>query len=386
MWVYFLQKGRIPDAETTLSVDGEAVTINLREFYTDYCGHIHNCLAERLDHCGGKLPFLVDIRTNRASRDPRNIPSAPHEYTSSHIFAVNAFFQYGLWKHDRRALATARQIMEETFRAAHENRYVSHITRQGSFAHSHGAMMVSVGALVDTLKTIDLLESRGAMRYRDLKAKLAATGRYALDQFLGYHWVPSVGFAEYIHPVTKLPWADDRGRMICDPGHTAEGVGFFAEYRRWLPARDTTGFRFNRANMLPVLADTLRFVDRYGYSKKGVMYKNIDLVTRAGTADVVDGRRAWKTAPWWNLRECAAAGIRMYALTGDARMWAIYRRAFNATYAHYPNLNIGGLELQTLDAETLRPLPFHPATGNLDPMHSPRAREREIEALEEIDA
>jgi len=32
----------------------------------------------------------------------------------------------------------------------------------------------------------------------------------------------------------------------------------------------------------------------------------------------------------------------------------------------------------------LKPLPFFPATGNLDPMHDTRAREREIEAMERL--
>ena len=63
-------------------------------------------------------------------------------------------------------------------------------------------------------------------------------------------------------------------------------------------------------------------------------------------------------------------------------MWDVYVKAFNAAYQHYPNRRIGGLLVQNLDAFTLEPLPIFPATGNLDPMHSPRAREREIEALE----
>jgi len=77
--------------------------------------------------------------------------------------------------------------------------------------------------------------------------------------------------------------------------------------------------------------------------------------------------------------------MKLYQLTGDERMWQAYVKSFNATYANYPNPALNGLMIQTLDADTLRPLPYHPATGNLDPMHSPRAREREIEALEAID-
>ncbi|MFC1582132.1 hypothetical protein ACFL4W_01205 [Planctomycetota bacterium] len=384
LWCYFLQKGRIPDEDTAIEVDGDPVTVNLKDFYTAYCKHIYACLKERLQTCAGKIPFLVDIETNQASDDPRNLQPGEHEFIGTHIFAINAFFQYAMWQNDDEALATAWKILEENFRAAHENRFVNHLTRRPSFTHSHGSMMVSAGALVDTLKTVDLLASRGDTRYNDMQAQLIAAGRWGLDIFLGYHWNPTDKlFCEYLHPVSKTAFKNELDHIICDPGHTAEGVGFFAEFSRWLPAQ-ADNFRFNGANTVPLLGDVLKFVDDHGYSDKGVMYKNIDIITLKGIADVRNDDGQWKTAPWWNIRECAAAACRMYALTKDARMWAIYKRAFNTVYANYANLNIGGLFLQTLDAENLEPLPFHPATGNLDPMHSPRAREREIEALEEL--
>jgi len=387
IWCYFLQKGRIPDRNETIEVDGEPVTINLREFYSRYCDHLYACVAERLETCGGKIPFLVDIETNRASDDPRNLRPREHEYIGTHIFAINAFFQYGIWKRDEAAIETGWKILEETFRAAHENRFVNHLTRKAMYQHTHSTMMVSCGALVDTLKTIDLLEQRGDTSFSHMKQRLVEAGRWAMDMFLGYHWNPRTGiFSEYLHPVHKTPYEDEKGRIICDPGHAAEGVGFFAEYHRWLPDEDSTSFRYRKENTLPVLCDILRFVDAHGYSPKGVMFKNIDLKTLDGIPDVTtESGGSYRTAPWWNVRECAAAAIRLYALTGEQDMWRIYTRAFNACYANYPNANIGGLMVQTLDADTLAPLPFHPATGNLDPMHSPRAREREIEALEEIE-
>jgi hypothetical protein len=245
--------------------------------------------------------------------------------------------------------------------------------------------MVSAGALVDILKTIDLLEAEGEARYTDLRERLVATGRWALDLFLGYSWNPHTQtFAEYLDPITRTPYRNERGHVLCDPGHTAEGVGFFAEFLRWLPEEDQTSFRFGRDNSLPILIDILRFVDRHGYSGRGVMYKHIDTLTLKGVPDVVRDNESFTTAPWWNVRETAAAASKLYALTGEAELWQIYARAFNAAYENYTNANIGGLFLQTLDAETLAPLPIAPATGNLDPMHSPRAREREIEALESL--
>jgi hypothetical protein len=76
--------------------------------------------------------------------------------------------------------------------------------------------------------------------------------------------------------------------------------------------------------------------------------------------------------------------MKLYEMTEDEAYLKMYRKAQNATYLNYPNEKIGGLMVQTLDADTARPLPFYPATGNLDPMHCVRAREREIEAMEII--
>ena len=383
IWCYFLMKGRIPNDEVTLDVDGDAITINLRDFYSDYCLHIYRCLRERMESCDGQIPFLADVETNRPSDDPRNLRPGPDEYTSSSIFSINAFYQYGFWQQDEEALALADRTRAECFRAAHENRFVHHLTRERMYAHSHGNMMVSTGALVDALKTIDLLESQGEARYATLKQSLVDTGRWALDQFCGSHWDPHrQWFCEYLHPVTRAPYEDDNGHIICDPGHTAEGVGFFAEYLHWLPNRDETGFRFGKSNSIDVLREILLFVHEHGYSEPGVMVKNLDLKTMQGVVESIHSGAQTTTAPWWNVRECAAAAMKLFQLTGDPRMWEVCRKAFNAAYQNYPNRNIGGLLVQNLDANTLEPVPIAPATGNLDPMHSPRAREREIEALE----
>ena len=92
------------------------------------------------------------------------------------------------------------------------------------------------------------------------------------------------------------------------------------------------------------------------------------------------------TAPWWNVREHSAASLKLFTQTGDSRLPETYRRAQNASYLHYPNVRIGGQMIQTIHPYTLEPLDIPPATGNLDPMHDPRARIREIECLETIRA
>jgi hypothetical protein len=385
IWCYFLMNGRIPDEDATLDIDGAPTTINLKAFYSDYCEHIYRCLRDRMQACDGRIPFLADVATNLPSDDPRNLRPDKDEMTSTDIFAINAFYQYGIWKQDSEAMAFAEQALEDCFHAARENRFVNHLTRQRSYAHTYGSGMLATGALVDVLKTIDLLESRGDATHDDLKKRLTRPGRWAMDQFCGTYWnAQRAWLSEYVHPDHQTAYEDDEGRVVCDPGHAAEGVGFFAEYLQWLPEDDNSTFRFGKSNTLDVLQEILWFVHQHGYSGQGVMFKNIDLRTMAGIPESIRPDVQSATAPWWNVRETCAAAIKLYQLTGDARMWEIYEKAFNATYRHYPNRNIGGLMVQNLDACTLEPVPIFPATGNLDPMHSPRAREREIEALELI--
>ena len=382
IWSYFLIKARVPNENVKIALDsGEEATINLKSFYENYVDLLYSALTERLDQCGGKLPFLVDIETNRASDDPRNIPTREDEWTASHIFGAGGILQYGILRDSPDAIRIGLKLLGETFLSAHENRYVSHMTRKKSFAHTHGSMMVAAGAVVDTLKAADA-KPKAKVVTSEFKDELVRHARWALDTFCGYHWNASDKFfAENIHPIYKTPYPDANGVIICDPGHAAEGVGFFAELYSYLPKKDKSSFRIKKDNVLDILSAILRFVDKRGYSDQGVMYKTVNALTGEGVADVIDNGKKYRTAPWWNVREAAAAASKLFSLTGDPAMWKIYLRALNATYRNYPNAAIGGLMVQTLDGDTLRALPFHPATGNLDPMHSPRAREREIEAL-----
>jgi hypothetical protein len=130
------------------------------------------------------------------------------------------------------------------------------------------------------------------------------------------------------------------------------------------------------------------FADRIGFTPAGAMSKYVDLRTGAFLPDTqaaaASGIAARPTAPWWNVREHCAAALRLYTLTGDQRLAGSYRRAQHASYLLYPNQRLGGQMIQTIDPFTLEPLDIAPATGNLDPMHDPRSRCREIECLEEL--
>jgi mannose/cellobiose epimerase-like protein (N-acyl-D-glucosamine 2-epimerase family) len=161
-----------------------------------------------------------------------------------------------------------------------------------------------------------------------------------------------------------------------DPGHATECAGFLAELAAFLSEPD-------RQRILDAALNIHLFADEVGYVETGVMTKYVDLDTREVLPDYQAGSEE-PTAPWWNVREHCASSLRLYTLCGDERLPETYRKAQNASYLHYPNKRIGGQMIQTIHPYTLKPLDIPPATGNLDPMHDPRARIREIESLDRI--
>jgi hypothetical protein len=155
-----------------------------------------------------------------------------------------------------------------------------------------------------------------------------------------------------------------------------------AELFPFLP-EEWSGGRWSRAKVLQAALNIALFAAQIGFSERGVLFKYVDLNTGQPLPDVQAGVD-YPTAPWWNVRELCAAALRLYTLTQEERLLPAYRRAQNASYLVYPNKRIGGQMIQMVDPFTLKPLDVAPATGNLDPMHDPRARMREIENLERL--
>ncbi len=371
IWSYFLCKNVIPDRE--FEVSGRK--INLRSFYAGYCDFIYEKLRERYELNGGYFPFLVDIATNKASDDPRNVPCRRGEYDPSHVFASSGFIQYGIMKDNPAALSFGLKILDETIECGMSFKNVDHITKERCPQFGQGFLMVTVGAMLDSLKCISY--SANKEKHSPLSVKLVESAVKMSSFILKNYCNSDTGeFWEYNDSSGK-PYKNMDGFMVCDPGHAAEACGFIAEL---------SGFMGDSILKNEFIERTLRivkFIHRSAYSPKGLMYKNIDIISRRGVADRVDSHgKEYFTAPWWNVCELASAALKLYQLTGDKDCLETYAKAHNACYLNYPNELIGGFMVQTLDAETGDPLPFNPATGNLDPMHSPRAREREIEILE----
>jgi len=384
IWAAFLIKGRVADEDRTIPLaSGQTRTVNMKAEYDAYCDHVYESLVDRYDACGGSLPFMVDVDTNRPSDDPRNYIAAPHQASASDVFSLTAMYQYAMLRGDERALEIGRALLKKCTDAARTGNYPQHEDKPGH--RFQGSPMVTVGALVDILKSIACLEAQGRTEYRPLKPTLIDSAREMIDDVLSNHYDPEThDFWEENGPDGR-PWINEKGQQICDPGHTAEACGFFAELCAFLPEdADGSGRRWSRRAILGAVREMNHLVTEHGFSERGVMFKNIDLRTKQGVPDTSGGGAAAgrPTAPWWNVREHCASSLKLYELTGDERCLKGYRKSQNATYLHYPNANTGGLMVQTLDPYTLEALDIQPATGNLDPMHSARAREREIEALE----
>ncbi|MFW6158104.1 MAG: AGE family epimerase/isomerase [Planctomycetota bacterium] len=385
LWAYFLMKGRIADDERAIPLaSGGDRDVNMRDEYEAYCDHIYESLVDRYEACGGSFPKMADIDTNRPSDDPRNVVAGPGQASSSDVFCLTAMYQYGMLRRNDRAMEIGEALMEKCTHAARTGSYPGNGRKTGH--RSQGSPMVTVGALVDILKGIVCLEGQGVERYSPLKATLISNAREMVDYVLSYHYDPETGaFWEENGPDGE-PWINEKGQQVCDPGHTAEACGFFAELCSFLPEEGDGPWEWSRSAILGAVQQMIDLVTDHGFSPKGVMFKNIDLKTKEGVPDTSGGGAAHNraTAPWWNIREHCAACLKIYQLTGHEHCLDGYKKSQNASYLHYPNARLGGLMVQTLDPFTLEPLDIHPATGNVDPMHSPRAREREIEALELI--
>jgi len=240
--------------------------------------------------------------------------------------------------------------------------------------------MIALGVAGEILKGIDIIERNGINKWSELKLPIVNKAIKLLEYILNNNYRKKpVAFWERSNN-DGTPLKVD-GIITVDPGHSTEFSGFLAEVIPFLP-EDWRSSSWNRSSALEAALNCHLYANRVGFSPKGVMYKAIDLETEKPLPDkqAIDANGRL-TAPWWNVREHCAAALRLYTLTKDERLIESYRKAQHASYLAYPNAKIMDQMIQTVDPETLEALDITPATGNLDAMHDPRSRIREIENL-----
>lgn len=370
MWSYLLVKGVIPNAPFHQDAP------SLRTFFENYCDELHAHLLDRLNRNQGRLPFLAEPATQLASNDPRNHPTAPGSYEPTHVFAASAFLQYGLLRQNQDSLRLGQRFLAECLACGLAFRGINHLTGQPHPQRGHGFAMITLGAIVDTLKTLTCLPACYQPGHSTLRLQLITHGRTLASLLTQRFFNPETGVCWEYNDHHDSPYIDAHHVLLCDPGHSAEALGFMAELEALAPSTPASVSWMPRA---------VAFINRHAYSDTGLMFKNLDALSGRGLSDqrLPDGHPV-RTAPWWNLRECSAASLRLYVLTGEEICLQSFTRAHRTSMQHYPSPWCPAILLQTLDADTAAPLPLHPATGNIDPLHDARATERELDALIEL--
>jgi hypothetical protein len=370
IWSAFLVDDRVPDKSVVLNLGGgEETHVNLRESISDYCDILYEGMIERYERNDGRIPFTADLETGLADDHPRNTPTGG----SSNTFAINGLIQYGMLRRNTRALELGLRLLDDVYAEI-----ASGVS--GNQTQRHGPRMILLGVVGEVLKSISALEERGISDCSDLTEMLVGKSIPFIEHILDNHYDGEKPAYWEISDMDGHPYEDDDGRVTVDPGHAAECAGFLAELVPFLP-EEWGSARWNKGKVLEAALNILLFVADIGFSDKGALFKYVELNTGEPLPDVQAGVD-YPTAPWWNVRELCAAALRLYTLTRDERIIPLYQKGQNASYLFYPNKNIGSQMIQMVDPFTLEPLDVAPATGNLDPMHDPRARIREIENLE----
>lgn len=390
IWSNHLISGVISSEQQTISCGSKKLSLNLRNEYSTYCDEIYSCLKERHELNNGHFPFITDIKSNKPSDDPRNVTMTGAQRGFSDLFCSAGIIHYGILRNNSTIIDSGMEILSSVSHAIQNNLFV---IEPGTAAMSlsnvkfQGAYMILLGVCVDVMKSIEHLILNKVNNFDSLNSSLIKTASSMIDIILENHYDNESGILWEFNNLNNKPIRDEE-KWITDPGHAAECAGFIAEFVSILKNTANTQLPESTLDKYTKAASRISiYMQENGYSSNGLMYKRINLLCKdkhKGIYDADFGGTSVKTAPWWNVREHSTASLRLYDLTQQPVHLEIYRKAQNASYKYYPNPALAGLMLQTLDAETARPLPLNPATANFDPMHDERARDREIEVLQKL--
>ena len=382
VWCSFFNLSEVPDVEEQVTLaDGSTYRVHLHPELADYVEVIYAGLKDRLSRNAGVIPFRADRASGLPTEQDATPGGGAGGFPFANLFAVSGFVQYGLWRRDAEAVTTGLRLLREC---------QQEIASQGdSGVTRHGPRMITLGVIGEGLKGLARLGAGPSLpgavgaapeseAFAQLRADLLAPAAGYVGYILANHYREEPTAFWEVGTGTGTPQPDSTGAILVDPGHATECAGFLAELVPFL-----------RENWPEVADEALRaalnihlFADRIGFLPSGAMTKYADLVTGEPLPDTqaraAEGR---VTAPWWNVREHCAAALRLYTLTQDSRLIETFRRGQHASYLLYPNRLLNHQMIQTVDVASREPLDVAPATGNLDPMHDPRARIREMEYL-----
>ena len=374
VWCSFFNLDRVPDATVAVTLaDGWDCRVDLRPELAQYVAEIHAGLTRRIAAHGGRIPFQAHPETGSPVAQEALPGGGAGSFDFSNLFGAAGFLQFGLWQEDQGAVAAGLDLLQRC-RAD-----TLAVDAASPGVTRHGPRMIALGVIGEVLKSLNARKAAQATDH--LRAEVTDMAPDFVRFILDHHYRPQPAAFWEVGDGNGAPLTEVDGGVVIDPGHATECAGFLAEL---VPFLRVDHPELAEETLSAALAIHL-FADRIGFLPSGLMTKFADLESGQPRPDTQALAAAGRiTAPWWNVREHCAAALRLYTLTRDARLIESYRRAQHASYRFYPNRLLHRQMIQMIDGRSGEPLDVPPATGNLDPMHDPRARVREMEYLEQL--
>lgn len=310
----------------------------------------------------GRLQFMLTatgqpLRMTSAGLEPFE-PDPAGPANLSELFYAKGLAAAADHLADAPLLATARELFERVTADIEARRFVSdqqpldprNVAAQavpGRFSHGPYMLLLS-GAGV-------FLEATGDRAWGE-------RGLAALDHVLRHHIQTGedgpgrrYDMWEYVDTDGRPFIAD--GRLLSDPGHTNELVGFALKFLR---VCESNGFAADRlAPARELLPRVLRQSFANGFRKRGII-KSYDLLLREDVYDEM---------PWWSLPETIRAAVEARAIASDedrphfGHLAAVCSNAFLGGYVR-PSVHLMAVQALRPDGT---PSTAIPATPDLDP-------------------
>jgi len=168
---------------------------------------------------------------------------------------------------------------------------------------------------------------------------------------------------EYVD-VQGLPWHDERGRILLDPGHCLEFVGLASKLL--LLVREKDNITREEQELLErcthIFPKVLLRNFELGFNRQmGGVFKSVDLLT---------GEPINSDMPWWNLPEIMRAASELLLLMptreGRKPLLQVIADCSNAFVSNFVNRDVYLMAYQTVGANG-HPVDVIPLTSDLDP-------------------
>ena len=219
----------------------------------------------------------------------------------------------------------------------------------------HGPYMINLGTCALNAATGDRQACLEGLRLLDYELAYYANRNQRIDAFSEGDFWESID-------EKGAPYRDEKGRVLCDPGHALEFVGLALKFARAMHASSAA-----RPSELRALRQHLTYMPSIlqqnfanGFLGAGIC-KAFDLVSR---------RHLNTDMPWWNLPETIRAAALCWRESTDGesqraclRIWSACHNAFVEHFVR-PEIHLMSIQTRTADGRVANAIP---ATADADP-------------------